>query len=128
MIKIFESNRVKIDGVKLLQLLGISEEDCKVPGASERIANMLFSMTEEERSNLFSQCTIREPIREDIIIDEPCMLSFPDPSVFVGSPLPERSISAIKRDLKHCKSYLQRKALEDELRWAHYYKKRNHRA
>ena len=104
--------RIAIDGIKFLQLLGMSESDCEKEGAEEIIANKLFNMSDDERKKLFAEAAMEHIEARTEERKTECSFRIVNPCC---PEFTERSIEEIKKDLKHCKNYMQRRLLEQEL-------------
>lgn len=119
--------RVAINGKKLLKLLGVTEEELSNPEAASIIANRLYVMSNKEREQLFNECKVHE---NEIVEMAWAEKEEPKTHVFrIVNPNFEdtvRSVAEIKKDLKRCKNYMQRKALEKELQIAYKNAKRNY--
>ena len=117
--------KVAIDGEKFLKLLGITEDDSDKEDLADIICKKLLLLSEKEREELFNKAklterrvidmTLAERMAEEIEVRHSYSFRIVGPNYIETT----KSVAEIKKELKRCNNYMQRKKLEQELQAAY---------
>lgn len=114
--------KVCIDGAKLLRLLGLREEELEGEDGAIKVRDALLSKTEEEREIIFNKAAKAVDGFSFRLVNG-FSTERENVETYYKDKYVERNISDIKRDIKRCKNYMQKKILQQELNIAYRAKK-----
>lgn len=117
---------VCIDGEKFLELLGLSEDAISGEDGAILVRDALLSKTDEEREKIFTKASSTTHNISFVlkVIDNFSNEHNNVENYYKGNYV-ERSIKDIKRDIKKCKNYMQKKVFQQELNIAYRNKKKS---